>query len=373
MGESRLPNRGLIEGFFISDYVSLIDSFATLPNKPEIWLCYPLKVCNVLYKSNDEIIKNQIIPLITQIASEKELPIIDFYTVFEDSLDLYLHGGIHPDLSGTKLMAEMVSSFITGVRVNPDLNSDGIVDSADMCILVDHWHTSEPSCDLSPPPFGDGIVDVQDLIAISEYLFIYPGAAAHWRLDETQGDMADDSVSDCIGTLVGNPAWQPTSGVDSGALEFDGVDDYVTADVVLDPKAGPFSVLAWVKGGAPGQVIVSQADLQVDRTKYEGCSWLEIETLGRLTTGLHSGDVVLPALDVVVTDGQWHRVALVWDDTSNNSTLYVDSVEVAAYMDPTKPTTYGGLQIGVGRSREPGTFFTGLIDDVRIYNRAVKP
>jgi hypothetical protein len=32
-----------------------------------------------------------------------------------------------------------------------------------------------------------------------------------------------------------------------------------------------------------------------------------------------------------------------------------------------------GLYIGTGKSMEPGTFFSGLIDDVRIYNRAVTP
>ncbi|MHC4536052.1 MAG: right-handed parallel beta-helix repeat-containing protein [Planctomycetota bacterium] len=52
-----------------------------------------------------------------------------------------------------------------------DLNRDGIVDSTDMCIMVDNWHTDEPLCDISPPPFGDGIVDVQDLIVLAEHLF----------------------------------------------------------------------------------------------------------------------------------------------------------------------------------------------------------
>jgi hypothetical protein len=32
-----------------------------------------------------------------------------------------------------------------------------------------------------------------------------------------------------------------------------------------------------------------------------------------------------------------------------------------------------GLYIGVGKDYSPGTFFSGLIDDVRIYNRAVSP
>ena len=52
-----------------------------------------------------------------------------------------------------------------------DLNTDGIVDSADMCIIVDHWGTDELLCDIGPMPWGDGIVDVQDLIVLAEHLF----------------------------------------------------------------------------------------------------------------------------------------------------------------------------------------------------------
>jgi hypothetical protein len=33
----------------------------------------------------------------------------------------------------------------------------------------------------------------------------------------------------------------------------------------------------------------------------------------------------------------------------------------------------GGLHIGTGNALEPGTYFSGLIDDVRIYNRVVLP
>ncbi|MHC4537823.1 MAG: LamG-like jellyroll fold domain-containing protein [Planctomycetota bacterium] len=32
-----------------------------------------------------------------------------------------------------------------------------------------------------------------------------------------------------------------------------------------------------------------------------------------------------------------------------------------------------GLYIGTNKAMEAGTFFSGLIDDVRIYNRAVRP
>jgi len=52
-----------------------------------------------------------------------------------------------------------------------DLNGDGIVDAADMCIIVDNWGTDEPSCDIGPMPWGDGIVDVEDLIILAKHLF----------------------------------------------------------------------------------------------------------------------------------------------------------------------------------------------------------
>jgi hypothetical protein len=50
-------------------------------------------------------------------------------------------------------------------------------------------------------------------------------------------------------------------------------------------------------------------------------------------------------------------------------------VEVATDEEPL-PVLFGAVEpiyIGAGATLEPGTFFSGLIDDVRIYNRAVKP
>jgi hypothetical protein len=52
-----------------------------------------------------------------------------------------------------------------------DLNGDGIVDAADMCIIVDNWGTDNSLCDIGPTPFGDGVVDVEDLIVLAGHLF----------------------------------------------------------------------------------------------------------------------------------------------------------------------------------------------------------
>lgn len=59
------------------------------------------------------------------------------------------------------------------VSIDPvvNLNSDGIIDAADMCIIVDNWGTDNQLFDVGPTPWGDGVVDVQDLIVLAEYLF----------------------------------------------------------------------------------------------------------------------------------------------------------------------------------------------------------
>jgi Tol biopolymer transport system component/phosphohistidine phosphatase SixA len=55
-----------------------------------------------------------------------------------------------------------------------DLNDDGIVDAADICIMIDHWGTDNQLCDIGPMPWGDGIVDVEDLKVLAEHLFEEP-------------------------------------------------------------------------------------------------------------------------------------------------------------------------------------------------------
>jgi N-acetylneuraminic acid mutarotase len=251
-----------------------------------------------------------------------------------------------------------------------DFNEDGVVDALDMSLLIDHWHSSTSRYDLAPSPAGDGIVDVQDLVALSEHLFEDERIVAHWKLDETEGDVAYDSAAENDGIVLGNPVWQPEGGLVGGALEFDGVDDFISAPAPLNPADGAFSVLAWINGGAAGGVIISEP---------VGADWLSTDPLdGRLMTGLVSppvGRFIAQPMksEAIITDGQWHRIGFIWDGSYRH--LYVDGVEVA--MDATPLSSLenatNGLYIGAGSSLAPGTFFSGLIDDVRIYNRVVSP
>jgi N-acetylneuraminic acid mutarotase len=246
-----------------------------------------------------------------------------------------------------------------------DFNGDGIVDSLDMCIMVEYWHTDEPFYDIAPPPFGDGIVDVQDLIILSEHLFTYPGAVAYWKLDETEGDIAYDSAAVNDAVVFGGAVWQPAGGMVDGALQLDGVDDYVATDFILNPTEESFSIFAWIKGGAAGQVVLSRAG---------GANWLSTDSSdGNLITQLKGAGRSASPLQsqTVITNGEWHRIGLVREGSLR--TLYVDGITVAQDTQDGLEAYASGLYIGTGKAMEPGSFWTGLIDDVRIYNRAVHP
>jgi hypothetical protein len=133
---------------------------------------------------------------------------------------------------------------------------------------------------------------------------------------------------------------------------------------VKDPAAGAFSVFAWVKGGEPGQVVMSQTG---------GANWLTADPVeGKLMTELKSsGRSGVPLRSqTVITDGNWHRIGLVRD--GNNRILYVDDIEVAD-TQTSLVGSQGGLYIGAGIALSAGSFWSGLIDDVRIYDRAVTP
>jgi 7,8-dihydropterin-6-yl-methyl-4-(beta-D-ribofuranosyl)aminobenzene 5'-phosphate synthase len=248
-----------------------------------------------------------------------------------------------------------------------DFTGDGKVDIDDLLILIEHWGEDEPSLDIAPGLFGDGQVgrdDLEILLSHWGHEIVDPTLLAHWKLDETDGDTARDETAGAHdGIVVGDPTWEPDGGQLGGALRLNGMEDCVATGVVFSPSDGPFSVFAWVKGGAAGQVILSQ---------FGGHDWLLTDSSGALMTNLKGFDQMAKALysAAVIADGQWHRVGLTWDD---RRTLYVDDVSVAEDEPGLPPDISEGLHIGAGTTLDPDTFFSGLIDDVRIYNRAVRP
>jgi lysophospholipase L1-like esterase len=363
------PQNWQYKADFVADYSNMIDAFRALPSKPVVWICKPAPAFAVNFTIRPEVIRDEILPLVEQISREKNAPVIDLYTALLNSGSLF-PDAIHPNAEGAALMARTIAPFLLGVRFLPDYNSDGVMNFRDFALLAQSWFQADPVLDIAPPPEGDGLITYHDLAGLSVYWMSYPGMLAHWKLDETDGNAVSDSVGRFPATTYGSPQWRAGEGVIRGALELDGIDDYVRTDPILNPADGPFRVFVWVKGGLPGQVILSQSG-----QAGQGEMWLGTNAAGALVTNLADvGRLSAPLVsETIVTDGLWHQIRFVWD--GSHRAFYVDGVQVA--VDTRKLGTLksisGGFNIGAGKNLEAGSFWSGLLDDIRLYNRVVKP
>lgn len=78
--------------------------------------------------------------------------------------------------------------------------------------------------------------------------------------------------------------------------------------------------------------------------------------------------------DTTLTANQWYFLCGVWTAASNTVQLYIDAVvqTTAGDTSTVSPGTAGFLNIGRRSDADPtNTFYDGLIDDLRVYTRAL--
>jgi hypothetical protein len=238
-------------------------------------------------------------------------------------------------------------------------NGEGIklVDAIGRTILEfeyeDGWH---------PITDGDGfsltIIDPSDSDIYSD-----TGLVAHWELDDSPGSsIAIDSAGTNTGILVGDPTW--TAGRIGGALGFDGFGDYVSTAPIAPLADVNFTAQAWVRVDASAGVwnpVLTQHD-----SSNDGCYFYIASDKPSFyfIDGASLAQAV--SLEVLNAD-QWYHVAATND--GSNLKMYVDgqmkdSVSSAG-LTGTSDNGYIGCEI-----MSPMYYF-GVIDDVRIYNRAL--
>lgn len=93
---------------YLSDYRALVDHFLGLPTKPVVYVGLPLATgTNPCCAIRGDVIHDQQIPLIKQVAMEKHLPIIDLNTPTTAHPE-YFGDGVHPNDAGYAVMANLV-------------------------------------------------------------------------------------------------------------------------------------------------------------------------------------------------------------------------------------------------------------------------
>jgi outer membrane protein assembly factor BamB len=194
------------------------------------------------------------------------------------------------------------------------------------------------------------------------------GAMANWLFDETTGDTAFDSAGNHDGVLTNFVTDDSQWG--GGALEFDGVDDYVIVPGYKGVTGGNARTCsAWIKTDKADAEIISWGNTDT------GGKWLvRVDATGALRVSV-SGGYIIGTTDL--TDNQWHKVMVVLaDDGSTDiaeAKLYVDGIRErfsVRYGCTVDTGDDNDVKIGIF-STEGTKYFEGLMDDVRVNDCAL--
>jgi len=202
------------------------------------------------------------------------------------------------------------------------------------------------------------------------------GLIGHWKFDEwSETTVTDSSGNGNIGTLVNGPTW--TTGKIGGALDFDGVDDYVDAGSAASlDNVRPITISAWIYPRSHGE---GNAGRIISKQDAMGRWTLHFNTTGRLLFHKDfsgSSELNRATAGGTIAFNKWQHVVVTWDGSSNaaNVHIYRNGGETGYStssngIDPPKDDDSATVRIG---SRSGGqNVFDGLIDQVRIYNRVL--
>jgi acyl-CoA thioesterase-1 len=92
---------------FINSYVQLIDAFQGLASKPKIWILEPPPIFNNSAGLSSEILNQNVIPNIEQVANQTHVPIINVNSALADH-PKYFSDGVHPNGDGAAIIAVTV-------------------------------------------------------------------------------------------------------------------------------------------------------------------------------------------------------------------------------------------------------------------------
>jgi hypothetical protein len=192
-----------------------------------------------------------------------------------------------------------------------------------------------------------------------------PSLIGWWKFDEGMGTVALDwSGHDNHGELRGDPQW--VSGQDGGALDFDGIDDFVftgkNAGTLGIEGDKPKSVAAWVYTRAFNNGGIFDLGTRSDAQDF--C----LRTLGGTNQwrtqywgGANDHDFSYDAHNT------WVHFTVVY--TGTQSTVYANGISVSSEVRTLNTSTANPFQIACYGWQND--YFNGVIDDVRLYSKAL--
>lgn len=200
------------------------------------------------------------------------------------------------------------------------------------------------------------------------------GLGLHYPLDETAGAIADDAAGTRDGTLngFGGGGWSDFSAVGRGALEFDGVDDYVATPAFTLGSQFSFASYVRVNSGSNSlHTIVGNAT--------GGSAAQGFKVFVRGSTAADAGQVVLETGNGTLGDSaftlpaafpfnKWAHLAVTLDRAAGTARIWIDGKDVTS--DATIRTDFSNTAaVNWGRMTNGTFLLPGALDDARYYTR----
>ncbi len=197
----------------------------------------------------------------------------------------------------------------------------------------------------------------------------------YWQCNEPSGaSILNESIVSNVCSFAGNVSTGASSLIyDSGySLNFPDATGRAVSGIVSVMSSTNFAVEGWIKfnSSPSGAGIISRWD----SSNIGQQSWLVAEQSGGIRFYFRSvsGGVLSVDTSTAVNDGNAHHVVVLVKPASNNGVqIFVDGQRNGTYTSSVTDVQISFVPIVLGAYYNGVTYFSGMIDEVAIYNSAI--
>jgi hypothetical protein len=215
----------------------------------------------------------------------------------------------------------------------------------------------------------DGVNNpVSDDVTITvheEQVFPTEGLVGYWNFNDGSGTVAEDASGYANNGAITGATW--VAGQVGGALSFDGSDDTVIVNnvPVNTLVGGQNTVSFWMNWNGPKSCMPFG---------WNGTYDLFLSPDG---FGINTGQGNILGISSAGLSGRWVHVAVIFYNgipSPSNSKIYIDGIEqsISDRLKATTRSVSATAKVFIsGWGKDTGYKFRGMLDEVRIYNRAL--
>ncbi len=201
------------------------------------------------------------------------------------------------------------------------------------------------------------------------------GLVGYWNFNEGSGTSAlDSSGNNNTGTFTGSATWNATGKTGAAvSLNGSGYVNFGNSQTLRNPA---ITVSAWINPTKSTNGNTSVLSMDTGSTKAYQITWKDSGSsgFGAYTNIKNTSSTITAFSSQTLTANTWHLVTATYDNTSGVLSIYFDGVLSTTTQGSggVSYPTFGSRSLILGMpAASVSTGFKGLVDEVRVYNRAL--